>query len=48
MKYILILTLAAFLTGCRTNNNQDTDFGNIYTDSHQTIVFPVHEYHFKN
>lgn len=45
MKYILLLGLIVGITlisSCKTTSNQDADFGNIYMDSHQVIIFPEH------
>jgi hypothetical protein len=42
MKYILLIAILTLISSCKTTtNNQDADFGNIYMDNHQVIIFPV-------
>src|ERR1035437_8077204 len=43
MKYILLIGIILSITSCKTTPNQDADFGNIYMDSRQIIIFPEHK-----
>jgi hypothetical protein len=42
MKYLLLIGIILIISGCKATPNQDADFGNIYMDNHQVIIFPAH------